>query len=393
MDAPVPSSRRLDLDWLRIAAFGLLILYHVGLLYVPWPYHAKSLHSLPSLVPVLEAINPWRLLLLFLISGVATRFMARKLSLGRLLATRSVRLLLPLAFGMLVVVPPQSFVQAVEQYGYTGSYWHFYGTDYLSGARRLCNSAGCLALPTWNHLWFVLYLYTYTAILIGLLALAGRVGPLLQRAAGIGISVPALLVLPPLVLIAARVLLLPRYPPNDALVGDWYNHAAYGAAFLFGYAIAEHEAAWTAAERWRWPALAGAVLLLPSVWLGGSVPLAPPLGRLAVAPLLAVPLYQWAALVTVCGFGGRCLPRTDGPVRHYLTGAVFPFYIVHQTALVLCAHALRPLALPVVVEAAMVVAVTAAACWTSFEAVRRVAVLRPLFGLRPLVKGQLLHAR
>lgn len=385
MDAPAPSNRRLDLDWLRIAAFGLLILYHVGLLYVPWPYHAKSLHSLPALVPVLEAVNPWRLLLLFLISGVATRFMAHKLSLERLLSNRSVRLLLPLAFGMLVVVPPQSFVQAVEQYGYTGSYVHFYGADYLGSARRLCNPAGCLALPTWNHLWFVLYLYAYTAILIGLLALARRAEPLLRRAAGIGMSVPMLLVLPPLVLVATRVLLLPRYPPNDALIGDWYNHATYGAAFLFGYVIAEHEAAWTAAERWRWPALASAVLLLPSVWLGGGVPLAPPLGRITVAPLLTVPLYQWATLVAVCGFGGRWLPRTDGPVRRYLTEAVFPFYIVHQTALALCAHALRPLELPAAVEAATVVAVTAAVCWASFEAVRRVAVLRPLFGLKTQV--------
>ena len=393
MDAPVPSSRRFDLDWLRIAAFGLLILYHVGLLYVPWAYHAKSLHSLPALVPVLEVLNPWRLLLLFLISGVATRFMARKLSLGRLLASRSVRLLLPLVFGVLVVVPPQSFVQAVEQYGYTGSYWHFYGADYLGGARRLCNPAGCLGLPTWNHLWFVRYLYVYTVFLVGLLALSGRAGPLLRPAAAIVTSAPVLLVLPPLFLLAARVLLYPLYPPNDALLGDWYNHAAYAGAFLFGYAIAEHEAAWTATERWRWPALVLAVLLLPSVWGGGGVLLVWPLGHLALAPLLAVPLYQWVALVAVCGFGGRWLPRTDGPARRYLTGAVFPFYIVHQTVLILCAHALRPLALPVALEAVTVVAVTAAACLATFEAVRRVTVLRPLFGLRSIAGRLLLHAR
>ncbi len=393
MDTPVPSSRRLDLDWLRITAFGLLILYHVGLLYVPWPYHAKSRHSLPALVPVLEAVNPWRLLLLFLISGVATRFMARKLSLGRLLSSRSMRLLLPLVFGVLVVVPPQSFVQAMEQYGYTGSYFHFYGADYLGRARRLCNPAGCLALPTWNHLWFVLYLYIYTVLLIGLLALWGQVGSLLRPTIAIVTSAPALYVLPPLFLVAARVLLYLFYPPNDALLGDWYDHATYAGAFLFGYAIAEHEAVWTAAERWRWPALVFAALLLPSVWLGGGVLLVSPLGHLAFAPLLAVPLYQWAALVAVCGFGGCWLPRTDGPARRYLTGAVFPCYIVHQTALILCAHALRPLALPLVLEAATVVAVTAAACLATFEAVRRVAVLRPLFGLRPLVRGQLLHAR
>lgn len=68
------SGRRIDLDWLRVAAFGLLILYHLGMLYVPWPYHAKSRHIVPALEPIMLAVNPWRLLLLFLISGVATRF-------------------------------------------------------------------------------------------------------------------------------------------------------------------------------------------------------------------------------------------------------------------------------------------------------------------------------
>lgn len=30
--------RRIDLDWVRILAFGLLIFYHVGMLYVSWGF-------------------------------------------------------------------------------------------------------------------------------------------------------------------------------------------------------------------------------------------------------------------------------------------------------------------------------------------------------------------
>jgi hypothetical protein len=41
MNVPA-DGRRLDLDWIRIAAFGLLILYHVGMLYVPWNFHANG---------------------------------------------------------------------------------------------------------------------------------------------------------------------------------------------------------------------------------------------------------------------------------------------------------------------------------------------------------------
>ncbi len=380
--------RRLDLDWLRITAFGLLILYHLGLLYVPWPYHAKSLHSVFGLVPALEALNPWRLLLLFMISGVATRFMARRLNPARLLADRSVRLLPPLVFGMLVVVPPQSYVQAVEQYGYADGFLPFYLYHYLPGRPPLCNALGCLALPTWNHLWFVLYLWTYTVVLAVLLLLLR-----LSRAQGVALPTAAALMLPFLVLLAARVLLFASFPPNDALLGDWYDHAVYGGAFLFGYAMADHEQFWRATERLRWPALAVAVLLLPSVWAAGGVGLWALLKGLSLPPTLAIPFYQWATLIAAFGFSIRWLPHTDVPVRWTLTEAVFPFYIVHQTALVVCVHSLRAWALPMALEAAIILSITAAACWATYSIARRVTWLRPLFGLRLHATPEITHAR
>src|SRR5690242_7486383 len=79
-----PSQRRPDLDWIRVAAFFLLILYHVGMFYVPWDWHVKSDHPIEWLEPVMWLTNPWRLTLLFLVSGCATRFMADKLTAGGL---------------------------------------------------------------------------------------------------------------------------------------------------------------------------------------------------------------------------------------------------------------------------------------------------------------------
>ena len=36
------AERRIDLDWVRIAAFGLLIFYHVGMLYVSWGFTSRA---------------------------------------------------------------------------------------------------------------------------------------------------------------------------------------------------------------------------------------------------------------------------------------------------------------------------------------------------------------
>src|SRR5712664_105061 len=87
--APQTSERRVDLDWVRIGAFGLLIFYHLGMLDVSWQFHIKSAHRIAALEPLMLVLNPWRLALLFLVSGAATRFMLGKYELGPLLRSRS----------------------------------------------------------------------------------------------------------------------------------------------------------------------------------------------------------------------------------------------------------------------------------------------------------------
>lgn len=76
------SDRRPDLDWIRVGTFFLLILYHVGMFYVPWDWHVKSPRPVEWLEPLMQLTNPWRLTLLFLVSGAATRFMADKMTAG-----------------------------------------------------------------------------------------------------------------------------------------------------------------------------------------------------------------------------------------------------------------------------------------------------------------------
>ena len=67
-----PGERRYDLDWVRIGAFMLLIFYHVGMYYVTWDWHVKSPHASSTIEPLMMLTSPWRLSLLFLVSGVAT---------------------------------------------------------------------------------------------------------------------------------------------------------------------------------------------------------------------------------------------------------------------------------------------------------------------------------
>src|SRR6478735_12601053 len=108
------TNRRHDIDALRALAFLLLILYHVGMYYVAgWPWHIKSPHAVDWLRWPMVIVNVWRMDLVFLISGVAFGFLSRGLAPLALIRQRALRLLLPLVFGMAVVVPYQAYAQAV----------------------------------------------------------------------------------------------------------------------------------------------------------------------------------------------------------------------------------------------------------------------------------------
>ncbi|HEX8613129.1 MAG TPA: acyltransferase family protein [Telluria sp.] len=114
-----PSPARLwFLDWVRIIAFFVLILYHVGMYYVTWDWHVKSPFASPAIEPLMLLSSPWRLGLLFMVSGVASSLMLAKAGAARFLGQRSVRLLVPLVFGMLVIVPPQAYLEVVEKVAY-----------------------------------------------------------------------------------------------------------------------------------------------------------------------------------------------------------------------------------------------------------------------------------
>lgn len=380
--------RRHDLDWVRILAFGLLVLYHVGMYYVSWGWHVKSPHASTALEPFMLLTSPWRMSLLFVISGVATAFMLQRRPDG-FFRLRSWRLLLPLVFGMLVIVPPQSYYQVVEQLpgGYHEGFLAFYA-HYLSGYHGFCgNDGGCLVLPTWNHLWFLAYLWCYTLALWLLLKLAPRAvqacGVKLERAfSGIGA-----LLWPILWLAVARIALVNVFEQTHALTDDWYNHAQYFPMFLLGFLLARTEGFWKSLQRHRWlslaVALAGYALMVKIWYFSGHVVDDDHPAPLALRVILRVAwaANQWCAIAAAFGFAYR-LRNVDSAALRYLTPAVFPVYILHQTIIIVLAHDAKPLNLPPLVEGPLLVLLTFALCFGGYEIIRRVPPLRPLFGLK-----------
>ncbi|ELX09344.1 hypothetical protein Jab_2c14100 [Janthinobacterium sp. HH01] len=372
------------LDWIRIFAFFVLIFYHTGMYYVSWGWHVKSPDASTAIEPLMLLSSPWRLGLLFMISGVATAFMLKKIRVGALLKQRSWRLLVPLVFGMLVIVPPQSYFEVVEKLNYGGSYGDFMRL-YVSGYHGFCKEGNCLDLPTWNHLWFVVYLWAYTLLIGAVAALAGA-----ERlkswsdALGRRLTGWKIIALPVLALYAARYALVEYFPETHALVNDWYNHAHYLILFGLGVMLALQSGFWANVDQLRWTSLglwlfswATMVCLHTMPESMGDLPI---ITQLKPLLRLIFCVGQWAPIAAICGFGHRHL-NFDSAKRRYLTEAVFPVYILHQTLIVCMAHWLKPVKMAPATEGAVLVVLTFALSFGIFEVVRRIAVLRPLFGL------------
>lgn len=381
------TDRRYDLDWIRIAAFALLILYHCGMFYVTWDFHVKSSRASDAIEPLMLLSNPWRLTLLFIVSGAASRFMADKMKPGQFTWARMGRLWPPLLLAFFVIVPPQSYYEIVEALqalppDVAARHWNMldnFWIKYATGSGQWCDADGCLFTPTYNHMWFVAYLILYTLALVLLLPLLRR----LPKAFAWLLAGPGLLLTPWLFLFAARAILYPIYGETHDFRADPYAHTTYFAAFLFGFVIAKYEPFFQRCMKWRLPALltafaAWAALISINAMYPGEA--TPPDWIYTVARGVRE-LQAWTAIIAAIGFAHRYLRTADGPIRRMLTQAIFPFYLIHQTIIIVAGHYLDELQLPIALEGTLLVSATAIGCWLFFDLGRRVPALRVWIGL------------
>lgn len=384
-------SRRADLDWLRIGAFALLILYHCGMYYVAdWGWHVKNSQTYEWLQDLMKLTNPWRMSLLFLLGGMALAIARPKLSGFTLLRLRSSRLLVPLLFGMFVVVVPQVYFEALSQQLIEPGYLQFWWQYINPNTDLLREHHSPIGLLTWNHLWFLPYLFCYSLLLLPLHAL-------LQRLATLTTRLPLWLFGTVLVALHlwAVVTLREAFPSTHALLDDWYNHAKYGLVFVAGYLLVLQKHWWAVLPRWRYGFLVTALLGYALVVLDNHDVFdgldESSLSLQMLYSLVSV-LNHWAWLGAALAFAAHYLQRPafdpDGSMRRYASAAILPWYVLHQTLTVVFAVALQPLQLHDGAEAVLLISLTVLGCGVGYEIIRRVPLLNWLAGGAPVTRQQ-----
>ena len=345
------TERRYDIDWLRVIAIGLLILYHVGFVFLPWGVFIGFIQngeSIDALWNPMSMLNIWRIPLLFFVSGMGVCFAIRKRSWKQLILERTRRILVPFLFGILCIVPLHLLV-----------WQHYYKQDLTYSLQP-------------SHLWFLANIFIYVLVLSPLFFLLkrheqGKVSGGLKKLFG---NLLGLLLI--IALFVAEALLV---KPESY---ETYSMTLHGfllgmLAFLFGFVLVYvGEAFWQTASKWRWPLLmlAAALFALRTILYDLQAP----------NYLKAIESNLW--IFAAFGFAYRYLNH-PGKALSYLSQAVYPVYILHMLFLYVGSYLIVPLEVPVLIKLLLVLTFTFAGSFACYEfLIRRMKILRPLFGLK-----------
>ena len=355
VDATEPThvaQRRYDVDCLRVLALGLLIIYHVVISFQPWAqtiFFLQNEQSLPWLWIFMSMFNVWRIPILFLISGMGVRFALERRNWKQLLADRSVRILIPLVFGIFTVCP-LFLIFTMKYYNQPVAYW-----------------------PNLGHLWFLANIYVYVLLSLPLLAyLKNGQDNFVNAIAGRAMTWPASLLILALPLMLESWLLTPEYFPMFAQTwhGFWLGAICFFAGFIF---VSQREVFWHAVKQIRYLSFTiTATLFLIRLFVY----------ELESEPNSLVALECASGMLAALGFSAKYLNH-ESKILAYLSQAVFPIYILHMPIQFAFSYYLFPIEMPALAKFILLTTATFGGSFLLYElAIKRVKWLRPLFGMK-----------
>ena len=367
--------RRYDIDALRVIIFGLLIFYHVGMFFVPWEFHIKNSETYEWLKFPMIFLNQWRLSLLFVISGMGTYFNISKRSGGGFAKERFVRLFIPLVVGILFIVPPQIYFERLDAGQFAGNYFEFYPSMAFVGIYPEGNFS-------WHHLWFLPYLLLFSLVLIPafLYLLKHPQAWIISKTKNLATKKFGLYLLA-IPLIIWYVFLKPRFPSTHALVDDWFNIINYSTLFFYGFLLMTiKDALWENITKRRQQYLITSIVtftILMFLWFGvGNFS-----GKGELSDTVQA-INAWAWILTIVGFAATYLNKPNRQLK-YANEAVYPFYILHQTVIIILGYYLKNVDMCLLAKFSIMVTGTFGISWLIYEfGIRRYTWIRPLFGMK-----------
>jgi surface polysaccharide O-acyltransferase-like enzyme len=370
-------------DWLRILAMAVVFLFHCARFFDDGGWHVKNSVTDIGFTILTGFTSQWTMPFFFLLAGAGTWFALGRRSPGQYVGARFKRLLLPYLFGIVLWLPPQKYLEALFYNRFDGSFLEFLpryfsaDTLWIDGTFRFLGHYG-------YHLWFLGFLFIFSLLLLPLFAYlkresSGHILAALRRP----LYAKAGLFLPVIPTALVQFGLRPLSP--DYL--QWADFCYWLIFFFCGFLLFSDPGLQEKIEsRLKTHGIIAliAVSLLLAWFLSGDLrPLEEhpgfSLGDLALQSLRS--LNTWAWILFFLGLGRRYLQRTDR-VMAYANRAVLPFYILHQTVILIIGFFIIQWPVGMIGKFLLIAAASFAVIMALYEVLRRSKVLRFIFGMK-----------
>ena len=329
-------SRQREIDLLRIVAMIAVFAVHAAEPFNPWDeWHVRSPERSKWLGELVLFLAPWVMPLFVLLAGASAWHSLGKRSPRGYLHERVTRLVIPLAAGVLLLVPPQVYLDRRQRGLFDGSFFEFY-PHFFDGVYPNGNFA-------WLHLWFLGALGALAVSTLPLFQWLRSVrGRRLMQSVAKACTAPGAILLLALPMIVVRVALWAAFPRSRPVVADWSNRTTLLAMFISGYVIAGAPGLMRAVDRqWRISlgvAVAFSLAMFAWAWPGNLTErFEVPFSARYVLFWSAYAVGGWAWSVALLG-AARSARRYPSGLIERGRSLLNPFYVLHQTVIVAMAY-------------------------------------------------------
>lgn len=367
------TKRYYDVDWLRVMGMLMIFLFHNARFFNFDDWHVKNFQLDYGMSVFVRILDHFIMPLFFVLSAIAIFYALKKRSNGQFMRERVVRLLVPLAVGIFSHIILQVYIENVSHGRFSGSLWQFI-PHYFDGLYAFGGNFAWMGL----HLWYLLMLFVFSGLMLVVFqrikrstSFTTKVADLFTKPYG-----PYLFIIP-LFVVEFLVGLSPTTIGRRDF-GGW-SPLTYLVFFLIGYLLATDERYRPAIERVRYYSLA---LSLVSVAAAFILLAQMEVSEMNTMYLLVRAVFSWSWLLTFLGFASRHLNFSNSFLK-YANAAVLPFYIMHQTIIVVIGYFVKDLPWAVLPKYIFMVTISFILIMGLYELlIKRVNVLRVLFGMK-----------
>ncbi len=364
----------------RALAMGTIFLFHCARFFDQDDWHVKNLVLSHGLTIFVIFTAQWIMPLFFILSGIGAFYALESRTAGNFIKERLLRLVVPLVFGIFILVPPQVYIERVTHNQFIGSFLAFY-PHYFDGMYGFGGNFAWMGL----HLWYLEILFIFSLLTLPLFRAARRAKTRDLFAGVASLTEGPWVIIFFVLSLFFMELFVDAFPESIGIrsFGGW-SPFTYIVFFVIGFFIASDGRFAGAFERYRRVWLLAGIVTSAIGLILIETGLLNPLPRPVTLPIEAGlrVLNSWFWLSAIMGFGHRYLSWTNRGLA-YANQAVLPFYILHQTVIVIVAFFLIGWAAAVPIKYVALAVLSFAVIMALYEGIiRRIGVLRFLFGMK-----------